>query len=51
MTAEMLLLLGMFACGALVGLLSKWGPRSGWVALVLPLVLPPVAIGLAACFC
>lgn len=51
MPAETLILLGMFAGGALAGLLSRWGPLSGWAALAFPLVLPPVAIGLTILFC
>ena len=34
MPAEALILLGMFAGGALGGLLSRWVPLSGWVALL-----------------
>jgi hypothetical protein len=48
---EMLFLFGLFACGALVGLASRWGPLSPWAALAFPLVLPPVAVGLSAAFC
>jgi hypothetical protein len=48
---EIILLLGMFACGAAVGALSRWGPLSAWGALVFPLFLPPVSIGLMMAFC
>jgi hypothetical protein len=41
----------MFGGGALLGLLSRWGPLSGWAALALPLVLPPLGIALTASFC
>lgn len=51
MTPEALILLGMFAGGALAGPLSWWGPPSGWAALAFPLVLPPLAIGLTILFC
>ena len=45
------LVVGLFAFGALAGLLSRWGPLSGWAALGFPLVLPPLGIGLTALFC
>jgi hypothetical protein len=48
---ETVLMLGLFACGALAGLLSRWGPLSGWVALAFPLVLPPLGVWLTALFC
>jgi hypothetical protein len=48
---EIVLLLGMFACGAVVGTLSRSGPLSAWGALLFPLFLPPVSIGLAMTFC
>jgi len=51
MTSENLFLLTLFAGGAFLGLLSRWGPLSGWAALVFPLVLPPLGIGLAIAFC
>jgi hypothetical protein len=51
MTAEALLPLGLFASGALAGLLARWGPLSGWAALAFPLVVPPLGAGLAAAFC
>ena len=50
-TLEMLLMLGLFACGTLAGLLSRWGPLSGWAALAFPLVLAPFGIGLTRWFC
>src|SRR5262249_61455283 len=50
-TAENLFLLALFACGAFAGLLSRWGPLSGWAALALPLLLPPLRIGLTLWFC
>ena len=49
--AEIVLTLASFACGAVVGLLSRRGPLSGWAALFFPAVLPPLAIGLMALFC
>jgi len=51
MSAENLFVLGLFACGALAGLLARWGPLSGWAALAFPLVLPPLGIGLTVWFC
>ena len=48
---ETLLMLGLFAGGALAGLLSRWGPLSGWAALAFPLVLAPLGIGLTRLFC
>jgi hypothetical protein len=48
---ETLLMLGLFACGALAGVLSRWGPLSGWAAMAFPLVLPPLGIGLTRLFC
>jgi hypothetical protein len=50
-TLECLLMFGLFAGGALAGLLSRWGPLSGWAALALPLVLPALGIGLTRVFC
>jgi hypothetical protein len=49
--SEIVLLLGMFACGAAVGALSRFGPLSAWGALVFPVFLPPVGIGLGMAFC
>jgi hypothetical protein len=49
--AEILIVLGLFAGGALAGLLSRWGPLSGWAALAFPLLLPPLGIGLTILFC
>ncbi len=51
MTEEIVFLLALFVCGAFVGLLSQWGPLSGWAALALPLLLPPLGIGLSIRFC
>jgi hypothetical protein len=48
---EVLLMLGLFACGVLAGLLARWGPLSGWAALAFPLVLAPLGIGLTRRFC
>jgi len=48
---ELILLLGLFACGGLAGAMSCWGPLSGWAALSLPLLLPPIGIGVLALFC
>jgi hypothetical protein len=50
-SSENVFLLVLFACGALAGLLSRWGPLSGWAALAFPLVLPPLGIGLVILFC
>jgi hypothetical protein len=41
----------VFALGALAGLLSRWGPLSGWLALILPILVPPASIGLCMAFC
>ena len=49
--AQVLFMFGVLALGGGVGLLSRWGPLSGWAALAFPLVLPPVAIGLCMAFC
>jgi hypothetical protein len=49
--AQVLFMCGVLAFGGGVGLLSRWGPLSGWAALAFPLVLPPVAIGLSMSFC
>jgi len=48
---EVVLVVGLFASGALAGLLSRWGPLSGWAALAFPLVLPAAGLGLARLFC
>jgi hypothetical protein len=50
-TQELVILLGLFACGAAGGLLSRHGPVSGWAALGFPLVLPPVGFWLTVLFC
>jgi hypothetical protein len=49
--AEMALMLGLFAAGAVLGLLSGRGPLSGWAALALPLILGPLGLGLTWLFC
>ena len=49
--AQVLFMFGVLALGGGLGLLSRWGPLSGWAALAFPLVLPPVAIGLSMAFC
>jgi hypothetical protein len=50
--AEIVLILGLFASGAVAGLLSpRWAPLSGWAALVFPAVLPALGIGLTCLFC
>jgi hypothetical protein len=51
MTSENLFLLTLFGCSAIAGLLSRWGPLSGWAALAFPLVLPATGMGLTASFC
>jgi hypothetical protein len=48
---EVLVLFGMIALGGVSGLLSRRGPLSGWAALALPLVLPPLSFGLIRAFC
>jgi len=49
--AETLLMLGLFAVGAFLGVVSRWGPLSGWAALAFPLTIPPLALGLTVMFC
>jgi hypothetical protein len=49
--AQLDLFLGMFACGAVAGALSRWVPLSAWTAMLLPVMLPPVSIGLMMSFC
>jgi hypothetical protein len=49
--AEVVLMLGLFGCGAVAGLWSRRGPLSGWTALLFPGILPPLAIGLTLLFC
>ena len=49
--AEVLLMLGLFAFGSLLGLLSGKGPLSAWAALAFPLVLAPMGVWLAIVFC
>lgn len=51
MDSEVILVFGLFLGGGLIGMLSRWGPLSGWAALVFPLVLPPLGVGLAMTFC
>ena len=51
MSAEALILLGMFGGGALGGLLARWGPLSGWAALAFPVLLPSLGVGLGIQFC
>lgn len=48
---EVVLLLGMFACGAALGALTRFGPLSAWGALVFPVFLPLVGTGLGMAFC
>lgn len=51
MTADILFLLTLFAGGALVGWWARSGPLFGWAALLFPLTLPPLSLGLTALFC
>jgi hypothetical protein len=51
MDSEMLFLLGMYAGGAVLGMLTRWGPLSKWVALIFAILLPPVSLGLTWKFC
>lgn len=52
MQTELLLLLGLFACGAVAGLLApRWTSPSGWAALAFPVVFPPLGFGLGILFC
>lgn len=48
---EVLLLFGLFGVGAVAGLLSRWGPLSGWAALAFPIVSPPLGLWLGTVFC
>jgi hypothetical protein len=50
-TSENVLLLALFVGGAVVGLLSRWGPLSSWAALAFPILFPVLGVGLAECFC
>jgi hypothetical protein len=49
--SELLFLLALFGFGLLAGLLSRWGPLSGWAALCLPLVLVPLGFFFTIQFC
>jgi hypothetical protein len=49
--SEAIFLLAVFCCALLAGILSRWGPLSGWAALVFPLLVPPVGFGLTLAFC
>jgi hypothetical protein len=51
MTSDVVLVLGLFAGGALAGLLSRSWPLNGWVALAFPVLFPPLGIGLGTAFC
>ena len=51
MTPEIILLLVLFAGGAVVGLWPNCGPGSGWAALFFVSALPPLGVGLAWSFC
>jgi hypothetical protein len=51
MTSELIYFLALFVCGGVVGLLSYWGPISGWAALAFALVIPPFGFLLMAMFC
>jgi hypothetical protein len=52
MQTELLLLFGLFACGAAAGLLApRWTSLSGWAALAFPVVLPPLGFWLGCSFC
>jgi hypothetical protein len=51
MDSEMQILLGMFAAGTILGILSRWGPLSGGLALFVAILLPPVSLGLTWLFC
>jgi hypothetical protein len=54
MSTEMLetvLMLSLFAGGAVAGVMSRWAPASGWAALGLAVVLPPLGIALTRLFC
>lgn len=44
-------MLTLFAGGALGGCLAWLLPLSGWVALVLPLVIPPLGMFLTWLYC
>jgi hypothetical protein len=49
--AQLDLFLGMFACGAVAGALSRWGTIVCMDGMLLPVMLPPVSIGLMMSFC
>jgi hypothetical protein len=41
----------LLGLGAVAGLLSRWGPLYGFVAFLLPLLVPVAGIGLGMAFC
>jgi hypothetical protein len=49
--SEEVFVFGLLGLGAAAGLLSRWGPLCGWVALLLPLLVPTAGIGLGITFC
>lgn len=51
MPSETMLLLGLLLGGTCTGILSRWGPLSGWAALIFPIVLPPAGLLLCFMFC
>jgi hypothetical protein len=51
MTSESAVLLSLVAGGTFAGILSRWGPLSGWAALIFPIVLPPAGLMLCFMFC
>ena len=49
--SEEVFVFGLLGLGAVLGLLSRWAPLYGWLALLLPLLVPPVGMGLGMAFC
>jgi hypothetical protein len=49
--SEVFLVFGLFAGGAVAGLLSRRAHLSGWAALFFPVALPSLGIGLGLLFC
>jgi hypothetical protein len=41
----------MLVFGAVAGTLSSSAPLSAWAALVFPVLLPPISIGMMMAFC
>ena len=51
MDDETMLLIGVASIGTSLGVLSRWGPLSGWAALAFSIVLAPAGFFLCIAFC